>query len=367
MKILINASNLKQGGGVQVADSVCRCLDKHPEHNFVVVLSSALDATADAIAGYANVETVRYDVDRSLISLLWGKVKFLDELVKEKKVLCVLTIFGPSRWKPKVPHLCGFARAQILPMSDSPYFAHVPWKEKILNLFVRRSFRICADNLWTENEAISKLLGRVFPQKRIFTVSNNYNQVFDAPESWQAVLLSSFEGTTLLTVTNAYPHKNLAISLDIARLLKAQHPEFKFRFVFTIDGSQFPPVEEDLKECFVFVGTVANAQCPSLYKVADIMFQPTLIECFTATYAEAMRMNVPIVTSDLSFARGLCGNAACYYAPRSAQEAAENIYEVATNTGLRDKLIAAGHKQLSTFLTAEERADKLIEAAVSIS
>lgn len=37
---------------------------------------------------------------------------------------------------------------------------------------------------------------------------------------------------------------------------------------------------------------------------------PSLLECFTATYPEAMRMERPIVTTDLAFAQGLCGEAA---------------------------------------------------------
>ena len=46
MHILINASNLKAGGALQVADSLCGLLGEFPEHEFVVVLSRALRATA---------------------------------------------------------------------------------------------------------------------------------------------------------------------------------------------------------------------------------------------------------------------------------------------------------------------------------
>ena len=55
------------------------------------------------------------------------------------------------------------------------------------------------------------------------------------------------------------------------------------------------------------------SECPSLYRQSTFAFQPTLLECFTATYPEAMRSGKPIVTPDLEFARGLCGGAAVYY------------------------------------------------------
>ena len=114
MIFLINASNLKQGGGVQVADSVCRELYKYQQHQFVVVLSSAFADTMQAISSFPNVKAFTYDIRNNAKTLLLGRDAFLDSLVEEKKVDAVLTIFGPSRWRPKCKHLCGFARAQLL-------------------------------------------------------------------------------------------------------------------------------------------------------------------------------------------------------------------------------------------------------------
>ena len=103
------------------------------------------------------------------------------------------------------------------------------------------------------------------------------------------------------------------------------------------------------------------AECPNLYEQADIMFMPTLLECFTATYPEAMRMEVPIVTTDLEFARGLCCDAACYYSAVDPAAAAEAIYKVATDEAYRLRLTTNGKKQLKKFDNYEQRAEKLVE------
>ena len=87
---------------------------------------------------------------------------------------------------------------------------------------------------------------------------------------------------------------------------------------------------------------------------------PTLLECFTATYPEAMRMEVPIVTTDLEFARGLCGDAACYYSAIDAEACAEAIYKVATDKEYAAQLVANGKEQLKKYDNYEQRADKLI-------
>ena len=123
------------------------------------------------------------------------------------------------------------------------------------------------------------------------------------------------------------------------------------------------PVVEELANDYsgkVKVGKVNVDECPSLYQQCEISFQPTLLECFTASYPEAMRMARPIVTTSMAFAQGLCGKAAAYYSPLNADEAAEAIYKVATDVEYREQLVEAGKEQLKTYDTYDERAKKLI-------
>lgn len=366
--ILINASNLKSGGGLQMADSVCGLLCRFKNHRFVVVLSRYLDKTGERIKDYDNVEVLRYDLPQSFRTVVLGRDKFLDGLVKERKADAVLTVFGPSLWRPRVPHLCGFARAQLL-LKDSPYFdSHFrvkdSWLKKLKERIVHRvwawGFRRSSRVFYTENAYISAMLPRLVKGAEVYTVSNYYNQVFDQPERWQrTVKLPEFEGTTLLSVSSAAAHKNLGIMVPAAEWLEQEHPDFNFRFVLTCKEAPFE-LPERLKKHFVFIGKVDVSECPNLYEQADIMFMPTLMECFTATYPEAMRMEVPIVTTDLEFAHGLCGDAACYYSAVDARAAAQAIYKVATDAAYRSQLTANGKEQLKSYDSYEQRAEKLI-------
>ena len=148
--------------------------------------------------------------------------------------------------------------------------------------------------------------------------------------------------------------------VDIAWYLKNKYPNFKFRFAITINKEQFPISIEGVEDCFMFIGKVNVIECPSLYQQADIMFMPTLMECFTATYPEAMRMEVPIITTDLEFAHGLCEEAACYYSALDSHCAAESIYKVSTNSAYANTLRENGKKQLMKYDTYIERTRKLI-------
>lgn len=195
----------------------------------------------------------------------------------------------------------------------------------------------------------------------VHSVSNFYNQVFDQPEKWKkSITLPPFEGITCLSIAGAASHKNFGIIEGIVRYLREVHPEFKVRFVLTFNQEEWP-MAEDVRDSILYVGKTDVSECPYLYEQADIMFMPTLLECFTATYPEAMRMNVPIVTTDLEFARGLCGEAACYYSAVDAKAAAEAIYKVATDEAYRKQLVENGKKQLLTYDNYEQRAEKLVK------
>lgn len=386
MKFLINCSNLKAGGGLQVADSVCCQLGKYSQYSFVVVLSPYMKDTEGRLKDLRNVESFTYEVPNSLKTIVLGRDAFLDSLVEKKGISAVLTVFGPSRWSPRVPHLSGFAMPHLV-IPESPYFTQMSLIVRIKwyfwCLFRKWSFKKSANYFWTENPFISIRLERLLGvrhncketdcsskissgHKQIITVSNYYNQVFNDPQSWRSHPLEPFDGVTCLSVSAYYPHKNFPILVETARFLRQIHPEFHFRFVLTFDEDNMA-VPEELREHFVFTGKVDVSECPDLYRQSDVMVMPTLLECFSATYPEAMRMEVPIVTTDLEFARGLCGDAACYFSAVDAQACAEAIYKVATDKEFAQQLVSNGKEQLLKYDNYQQRADKLVRVLEEIA
>jgi glycosyltransferase involved in cell wall biosynthesis len=326
--------------------------------------------TENRIKNYSNVDTLIYDVKNNFQTLLWGRDKFLDGQVDSYKIDAVLTVFGPSRWNPRVPHLSGWAIPHPL-LPESPYFKMLSLSKRIKVwlrcILWKYMFGRSTDYFWTENPFISNRVKGLFPKKTVFSVTNYYNQVFDYPEKWGGgICMPSFVGITCLTITANYPHKNLSIFVAAARFLKDSHPDFNFRFALTIDKEDID-VPYELKKHFLFLGRVDVSECPHLYEQSDIMVMPSLLECFTATYPEAMKMEVPIVTTDLEFARGLCGDAACYYSAIDAKAAAEAIYKVATDDAYRLQLTMNGKEMLKKYDNYEQRAEKLIRILEEIA
>lgn len=365
MNILVNCSNLSGGGGVQVADSIIRLLNNFREFNFIVVGADAMNPTLEAVKDYDNVRTVKYNYPPADIkSFITQRNKFLDDIVEKNAVECVLTVFGPMKWRPRCRHVSGFAIAHLV-LKDSPFFDKIPIKErlkwklriKLWEIIFRRSSKC----FYTENEYISSRIRELFKGSTVYTVSNYYHQVFDNPGDQVDYNLPPFEGFQMLDIASAGLHKNQEIAIRISDVLRKKYPDFKFRFIFTLSDKQFPEIPTNLKENILLIGKVSVNQCPSLYRQVDASFQPTLLECFTATYVESMRMEIPIITTDLEFAKGICHDAAAYYSAIDPFSAAEAIFRVATSPDYYTNLVKAGKRRLKCFDNQKERVEKLLK------
>lgn len=364
MNILINTSNLSKGGGIQVADAICCNLFSYNQHFFYVVLNSGMDNTYDRIKNYPNVKCFHYSFPaKDWKSLLWGRNAFLDGIVNDYSIDCVLSVFGPITWCPRCPHICGYAIPHLV-IPESPYFKRLKLNDwfhiKLWIWFNILKFKRGTKYLYTENPFISHRVKQMIPDSEVRTITNTYNQVFDTPSVQRFRQLPHFDGTTILTVSAAYPHKNLEIAEDILVLWKERYPDEKIRFVYTIESSELPLRNPNIKENILTIGRVDIAEVPSLYEQCNIVMQPSLLECFSAVYVEAMRTKRPLVVPDLAFAKGICGKAALYYDATSASDAVEKIHMVISDKNISRQLIGEGAKKLCSFDTSLSRTKKII-------
>ncbi len=361
MNILINCSNIKMGGGIQVAHSFINELrNLGANHQFVLVISPTLQAQLDMEVLPYTIVTYLYEIEANPINAVFSKNKFLDGLVLKHHIDRVFTVFGPSYWRPAVKHICGYAKPHYV-YTDSPFFGKISplaqLKLKLKGFFHLHDFKKNADILITENPDVSSKIGKRL-NKKTHTVSNNYHQIFDDNSKWVSLNLPDFDGKYLLTISANYPHKNLYIIPQvIEELLRRKRTDFKF--VVTLEQESLTDLKE-INDYIVYLGKVIINQCPSLYAQTEFMFLPTLLECFSASYAEAMRMERPILTSDLDFAKGICQNAAVYFDPLNAKSIADKIIETADDRVFYDQITVEGNERLKSFDTSKERAIKYL-------
>ena len=124
--------------------------------------------------------------------------------------------------------------------------------------------------------------------------------------------------------------------------------------------------KEEAKKSIINIGRVPVKDCPQLYEESDALFLPTLLECFSANYPEAMLMERPILTSNLSFATEVCGNAAKYFDPISPRDIVSSIIELVSNKELQAELVKNGKEKLNDFDDSYTRAKKYLDICKNI-
>lgn len=363
MKILINTSNLVVGGGLQVAVSVINELRNNHRHQYFVVLSPGVAEQVDTDAFPANFA---FEIVGSPARLSSRRktMKRLQELEAQARPDVVLSVFGPSYWRPRAPHICGFALGWFI-HPESPAHDLLNTREKFKHWLVKKykwaHLRKETDYLWCETADVRQRLNRVFdfPLSCTFVVGNTFSSHFQKFAGQPASRTSAQDGVfKLLTVSAYYPHKNLEI---IKQVIPRLVGKMNFCFILTIPVPVYQSIFNEVERAFVkTLGAVTAAACPGLYAEADAVFLPTLLECFSANYPEAMVMRKPILTSDLSFATGLLGAGAIYFNPLDADDIAGKILQLATSKDTYNTVVAEALKVLPNFMGPADRASCLI-------
>ena len=108
MNILVNASNLRMGGSLQVAHSFIHEIRGQKEVSFHIVLSENLASQLDQRDFPENFHFYHYTMDPWQLSGWFGRNRYLDTLEASIHPDCVFTIFGPAYWTPHSRHVMGF-------------------------------------------------------------------------------------------------------------------------------------------------------------------------------------------------------------------------------------------------------------------
>jgi glycosyltransferase involved in cell wall biosynthesis len=365
MKLLINTATTFKGGGVQVAKSFMEECKKFQENEYHVILSQNLAALTDRESFPGNF--FFYEIDYRPATRVFSmkpRERYFKKLEKKINPDVVFTTSGPAYWRPYASHLIGYNLPHYI-YPESPYFRKLSavnrYKWKLKGMVIRYFYRNDADAYVVQTDDVNRRLKAFINREKIYTVSNTFSDDYLNPKPFKDKLPAKQDGEfRLLSLTAWYPHKNLTIIPEVIDALGSEWGN-KVTWVVTLPedifNKHFP---EKYHKQIRNIGPVKPEEGPSLYSECDALFLPTLLECFSASYAEAMVMEKPVVTSNLSFARSICGDAALYVDPMDPVNIAETIIHLVQEPEIRSRLVAAGSDQVKTFMNARERAEAYI-------
>lgn len=369
MKIIINTSNLVVGGGVQVALSFLEELKEIGKDEYFVFLSPQVGGQLDLSSFPENFRFFHFEKSPARLTNRWRVVGRMKELERSIRPEVVFSVFGPSYWRPKAPHVVGFALGWAINPASVAY-SRLGIKEyvrmRLINAHAKFFVKRDGDFLIGETQAVKKKLVQYgwAAADKIHVVGNTCHKVFDGEGEFLPlpVLDDKFR---FVTVSAMYRHKNLEILRDVVPIL--QETKTPCRFYLTLPPAVFEREFSGFEEWVTNIGPITIQQCPSVYRQCHALFLPTLLECFSASYPEAMKSDLPILTSDLDFARAICGEAAEYFDPLDPNDIAEKIQRMINDSARQKELIQLGRERLRNFPTPRQRAEAYLDICRMVS
>ncbi|ELB2761186.1 glycosyltransferase [Vibrio alginolyticus] len=111
----------------------------------------------------------------------------------------------------------------------------------------------------------------------------------------------------------------------------------------------------DAIENFYSVGEINLNQCPNFYKYLDALIFPSMLECFSATPIESMKMETPVFCSNYPFLSEICGNSAIYFDATSSDDIARVIHNNINNADILNNNVLRGLNIIEALPESEDR------------
>jgi glycosyltransferase involved in cell wall biosynthesis len=225
--------------------------------------------------------------------------------------------------------------------------------------FVIFPSRFAADN-------VGDLLG-VARDKRRVVYHGLDTEFWLEPKSVDAGLPNGLSaGKYVLFASKFYSQKRAGLLLDAFHMWRRIYGRTDYKLVFC--GEDFNSKAAaamrariaalDLTSAVYLMGIVDRPTLRLLYRHANQVVLPTVLETFGFPYVEAMASGTPLVCADIDVARELCGEAAYYFGADDKEALAEAMERAATDPE-RPRKLAIGFERAKHFSWQKEAQETL--------
>jgi glycosyltransferase involved in cell wall biosynthesis len=357
VKVLVNGISAKSGGGLSVLSNFIRVAAQADDHfSYVVAVPDArrFDDLACSRVRFVSVG----GWSRNTVILLTNVV-LLPHLARKLGCKIVFNLAD-------IPIMTGLPQVFLFDWSYAVFPESFALRlgsarERLARWVKLKAFsRLLpfVDLMIAQSAPLAERLRQIYSLQNVDVVPNAVSlENLDGGEARDFALGGGFK---LLCLTRYYSHKNIEVLLPVARRIREAGLDVKIVTTLARDENKgarrfLDAVEaERLSSVIVNVGTVPMSQVPSLYKQTDALMLPTFLESFSGTYVEAMYHRRPILTSDLDFAKGVCGESAFYFNPTDDAEIFDAIRSVLWSPDLRSKNVARSSELLALMPSWKE-------------
>jgi len=309
---------------------------------------SGIDRYSQELAkrlGVATLETRRYRSLKDTLNLLHALAKVSPPIHFPSQHFARYGLFFR---KPFIITVHDLVRI-CFPFARESMRNRVGLKLDVLGL--KRAQHIIAVSACTQADLV-RLLS--IPARKITVIYNGVDRNVFKPVAGRR-----FDFPYLLYVGTERPRKNLGVLLQAFAILKREGgapPGLKLVKVGVAgraDKFREATVSEvrrlGLENEVIFAGYVSNEELAHYYSSALALIMPSLYEGFGLPLVEAMACGCPVIASNTSSLPEVAGDAGLFFTPQDSRELARLIGRVATESGLKGKLIRKGFERVKRF------------------
>ncbi|HAT8492925.1 TPA: glycosyltransferase [Vibrio vulnificus] len=361
--IVINASNLHLGGGLQVACSfVSEIIDELPldKYQFSFMLSSKVLSNLIDIEFPSEINI--YEINsfgfKKPCSTYFTVIKSAD---------VVFNVFGPVYYRNHlIKNVTGFAQAWIAYPNNEAYklFGFFErYLEKMIFSLKKYFFFSFKDRYIVESDHVKKALVNNLSINES-DISVVYNCISSLYLNHEVIFKSILDSPKLIigVMGRAYEHKNLRIIKELNDYLM-EHCDFDVEFVFTLNDKEMKLLGFDSIDNMKSVGELKSNECAKFYKKVDVLLFTSLLECFSVTPLEGLAMKVPVIASDRDFVHDVCKEHVFYVDPNNIKDIAIMIENVKHDVDLGSR-VERGYEYVMGLPSASDRAKRYLKIVV---
>ncbi len=346
--IFINGINSKVGGGKSILNSF---LENISGNNNIYYLLAPDESYKCYNSININVITISPFFTNGYVYPIINK--YILPYFFKKYIIEVIINFSdiPTLNKKSIKQLLYFDWAYAV-YPESIVWERMTKREYIyrkIKLFYFKKYFHNIDHVIVQTEVIKERLKSIYNFLNITTIPNAVSLNNYKNEKTKKYKLP-FDKWKLLYLSYYYTHKNLEILIPLAIEIKKR--KLDFVIITTIESKQHKYAKAfinnikryDLDSVIINVGPVEQIDIATIYNSCNALLMPSLLESFSGTYIEAMFHKLPILTSNLDFAKIVCGNCAAYFDPLSIESILKTIMQVYNNEKIKAEMIMEGER-----------------------
>ncbi len=368
IRLFINGHAASAGGGLTYLRNVLPLLARRGDAEAIVLLNPKLRREFSGLERISFVETPE---SFGSFRRFFYEQTALPYLIRRSRAQVLISAGNFALWKSPIPQIL-LSRNSLYTSGD---FArdvrargdYAIWIDTLIKGWLARRSIGWADITVTPSEAFARELSAWSGRKAVavhhgFDADAFTSDATPLPAEAQAQLEDGKDALRLLFVSHYNYYRNFETLLRAMPLLNRRLKARKVKLYLTcrLNSRDNPgnyktkaaaSLLSDLRgDCdIVEMGSIPYRSLHRLYRSCHIYVTPAYAESFAHPLVEAMSSGLPVVASDLAVHREICGRAAVYFPPFSAEDLANSIVRVDTDQELAAELSQASLKRAKDF------------------